>query len=195
MSIKIHVEPEDVWDFFYDNPVRMEDEMVAIAENEDTKFAVFLTDNDCGLPLLIVYRGEHKEYEERTVSDRDCRETAQKMYTKYLYPVTVSTSVMQEEDICDSYEAQMELVCEREDELNIALNDFLEIVLGCNSEQIEFMHGHDFVEQVLDDICEYFANDHLISIFRPTFIPNDDGTEEFIKYPYNELAGGDETHC
>jgi hypothetical protein len=136
-----------------------------------------------------VYKGKVNEYEEGAVSNKDCIETVKKIYTNYLYPVTVSTTGSLENADCDLYEAHMEAICERDDELAFATKEFLEVVLGCSLETIEEEYGHGFIEQVLDDFCEYLANDHLISVFRPTFNTNDNGDEVFTKYPYHEITG------
>ena len=37
MAVKIYVEPDDTWDFFDDNLYRLKEEMVLIAENEETE--------------------------------------------------------------------------------------------------------------------------------------------------------------
>ena len=49
MGVKVYVPAGDVWSFFQSNIDRLKNEMVAIAENEDTKYAVYLTE-DKGYP-------------------------------------------------------------------------------------------------------------------------------------------------
>ena len=53
MVVKIYVEPDDTWDFFDDNLYRLKEEMVLIAENEETEYSVFITENN-GNPLFSV---------------------------------------------------------------------------------------------------------------------------------------------
>jgi hypothetical protein len=103
---------------------------------------------------------------------------------KYLYPVTVTT---EKPDVGGDYNSAVDAVNEREEELAMALDDFLTILLM--DFDIESNYGHGFAEQVLDDFCEYLANDHLVSVYRPTFPSDDFGEEKFTEYPYGELTG------
>ena len=64
MGVQIHVPADKVWEFFQENKKRLKEEMVAIAENEDTEYTVYLTDEE-GYPLFVVCQGdEDAEYEE-----------------------------------------------------------------------------------------------------------------------------------
>ena len=42
MGVQIHVPADKVWEFFQENKKRLKEEMVAIAENEDTEYTVCL---------------------------------------------------------------------------------------------------------------------------------------------------------
>ena len=64
MGVQIHVPADKVWEFFQENKKRLKEEMVAIAENEDTEYTVYLTDEE-GYPLFVVCQGdEDAEYDE-----------------------------------------------------------------------------------------------------------------------------------
>lgn len=90
MGVKIYVPAEDVWAFFQSNTARLKEEMVAIAENVDTKYAVYLTE-DKGYPSFSVCKGDSKaEYQEGAISEDDCTDTAKKCYVRYLFPVMVT---------------------------------------------------------------------------------------------------------
>ena len=43
MGASIHIQPENIWSFFQKNRKRLSEEMVSIAENDDTEYAVYLT--------------------------------------------------------------------------------------------------------------------------------------------------------
>ena len=196
MGIHIYVNPKDVWNVFQKNRDKLEKEMVAIAENIDTEFAVYLTE-EATLPKLIIYKGENKEYSERIISKDDCLLTAKRMYTKYLFPIAVKDGVADFEhpqEYEDAYEPTRsdidDFVYEREDELYMAALDFLQ-VLSDSRTSGEFLaqHGDGIIGIFLDDICEYLANEHSIPILRPMFIEDEmTGEEIFVEYPYDETV-------
>lgn len=206
MGVNIHLKPTQVWPFFEENKARLAQEMVAIAENEDTEYSVYLTEeNDC--PLLSVYKEDKKLYEEPAVSEKDCETTAKQIYLKYLFPVVINTpqysfdddnSPEEDEDRLEFYSDEDELqncedaIYEREDELVFAMQDFLEVLLNCkNQEQIAELYGEDIVENLLDEFCQFLADEYLISVYRPTWVDDEHGTENFVEYPYLDVDDED----
>jgi len=198
VGVNIHLKPTQVWQFFSDNKDRLKKEMVAIAENEETEHAIYLTE-DKDLPLLSVYRGDDKLNEEGAISAADCEDTAKRLYLKYLFPVVVSAPKYSVEDKPwqepdDQELAELERqdiddkIYEREDELRLAMSDFLEILLNCKGpEELEAFYG-DIIEDLLDGFCQFLADEHLISVYRPTWITDDDtGCEIYTEYPYLEV--------
>ena len=90
MGVKVYVPAGDVWSFFQSNIDRLKNEMVAIAENEDTKYAVYLTE-DKGYPSFSVCKGNSKaEYEEGAISESDCTETVKRCYVRFLFPIVIN---------------------------------------------------------------------------------------------------------
>lgn len=199
MGVNIHLKPTEVWPFFVENKARLENEMVAIAENEETKHSVYLTEEN-GCPLLSVYKEDTKLYEEGAVSAADSESTTKQIYLKYLFPVVVHEpkynfqSDLDEEDD-EELTAEMELqmmedeIYEREDALMFAMQDFLEVVLNCNTpSQIKELYGEDLVDELLDSFCRLLAEEHLISVYRPTFVTDEEtGEESYVKYPYLDV--------
>ena len=57
MNPDIYVEPKDVWDFYKKNIKRMSEELVLIAENKETEYAVYVTQDE-GYLTILVYKGE-----------------------------------------------------------------------------------------------------------------------------------------
>lgn len=204
MGVNIHLKPTEVWQFFIKNKGRLENEMVAIAENEEASRFVYLTEEN-GCPLLSVYKEDTKLYEEGAVSAADSESTAKQIYLKYLFPVVVHGSVhtfqtdFDEED--DEITAEMELqmmedeVYEREDALIFAMQDFLEVVLNCDTPtQIRQLYGKELVDELLDSFCRLLAEEYLISVYRPTFVTDEEtGEESYVEYPYLDVDGEDAT--
>lgn len=198
MGVKIHLKPTEVWPFFDKNFDRLKKEMVAIAENEETGHSVYLTESN-GCPLLSVYREDNQLYVEGAVSAKDCEDTAKRMYLKYLFPVVVTDPkpniIPEQEDKDDEIsneelelQALEDAIYEREDELLLATTDFLEVLLNCNGpEQISAMYGKHIAEDFLESACEMLARDHMISVYRPTWVTDEEtGAEEYVEFPYED---------
>ena len=196
MSVKIYVPAEDVWAFFQSNTARLKEEMVAIAENEDTKYTVYLTE-DKGYPSLSVCKGDSKaEYQEGAISEDDCTNTARKCYVRYLFPVMVNnekgfpkSSFEEPDDLEDLTEQdRQDNVYVREDELRFAMCDFLKVALNLDCDPVEIMSecGAALVDDVLDAILEYIGIEHGLEVYRPMFlIDEESGEETYTEYPYD----------
>lgn len=195
MGVKIHIQPQDVWAFFDKNIKRLSDEMVIIAENTETEYAVYLTE-ESGYPLFIVCQGDDDaEYDEGAINQKDCEDTAKRCFLKYLYPVTVTSGKYsipfdQDDDDFDSELTKMEMedtVYEREDELVYAMGDFLQNALreGVDGTDVVDTLGLDIINDILDTTLQYIADAYDLPIYRPTFVTDENGSEEYVEYPYN----------
>jgi len=194
VGVSIHIQPEDVWSFFEANEERLSREMVAIAENEETEYAVYLTEND-GYPLFSVCKGDKEpEYEEVAISHNDCTDTAKRCFVRYLFPVVVSSNTTtfdheDEEEDAEDYtkQEQEDAIYQREDELAFALGDFLQVVLeeGCYGSEIIDIYGLQVINEILDHFLEYLANQYDFRIYRPTLFSDESG-EYYVEYPYSD---------
>ena len=195
MGVNIHIKPSDIWEFFEQNLSRLKSEMVAIAENEETKQLIYITEhNNC--PLFSAYEGAVKLYEECVVSEDDCLETVKHIYLKYLFPVVVhqfqcaDIEDLEEEEFATEVEIQAieDEIYEREDTLFLATTDFLEILLNCDGHnEITALYGGNIINELIDSFCTVLAEDYAISVFRPTWITDvETGVENHIEYPYLE---------
>lgn len=195
MGVNIYVPADEVWYFFQKNKDRLEKEMVAIAENDDTEYAVYLTEEH-GYPTLFVCKGDaDAEYGEGAISADDCLKTARKCYSQYLFPVSVcSQKSFQEDDDNDENETEdsaqemQDLAYEREDELRMALCDFLQVVLLDDEENsdIESTYGSAMIDEILDHFLEYLGFEHSLPVYRPMFVADDDaGCEVYTEFPYD----------
>lgn len=200
MGVIIHIEPEEIWQFFQKNKKRLKKEMVLIAENEDTGYALYLTEED-GLPLFSVCKDDNDpEYEEGAINEKDCTDTAKQCCVKYLRPVVVhskkyaSSPEYEDDDYwCDtpSKKEQDELIENRELELLFAMGDFLMAATNDNtcadgSDYVD-TYGADLVMDVLDYFLQTLAEDYGLLVYRPTMVDDDDtGEEVLVEYPYND---------
>lgn len=192
MGIDVHVPADEVWSFFQKNIDRLSEEMVAIAENTDTEYAVYLTE-DYGHPTFFVCKGDlPPEYEEGAINPKDCEQTVKKCYAQYLFPVQVKTPnsypFQEDDEESTSLQATHDLVYEREDELRLALCDFLQVVLMDLEEgaDIESYYGPGVIDEILDYFLEYLGFEQKLPVYRPMFITDDEtGKEVYTEYPYD----------
>lgn len=218
MSVEIHVKPEDSWDYFSHAKDILKETQVEIARNENTDTSVCIT-NDNGFPLFNVYRRGGKLYSEPAVRE-DCLGTLRSIYIKYLFPIVVSGSEnsrcepqkdkppkKDEPKAEDDYitdpsgvikravgsSGPQDLeddIYQREDELECAVYDALTVFVGMNPEE---MFGRDIsviLEDMVEDICVYLAENYGISTYRPRWEEDeeDEQTCVFSEYPYDKLA-------
>ena len=88
---------------------------------------------------------------------------------------------------------------EWEDELDLAITDFLAVVLQePDSDRVAANYEQSFIDEVLDDFLRILAKDYCCEIFRPMFIEDaETGSEIYTQFPYegeadeSEAEGGD----
>jgi len=181
MSVKIYVTAKEVWRFFRSNESRLKNEMVKIAENEDTGTVIYLTE-ECLYPALYVYDNEECVYEELAVSSADCEEIVEQIYSSHLSEkIPTSTGQM------ISRQDAEDLIYETEDKLTLSLIDFLDTILGFDYRNSVLDEKE--IEEILDHIASYLSEEKQLVIDRPMII-NDETTGEdvFYRYPYEEFV-------
>lgn len=184
MSEKIHVQSEDVWRFFCRNIAKLQANLVKIAEDDESKIEVYLTE-ECNFPCFYVYKeGDECVYEEIATSGADCEFVAEEIYRKYISePLTTSSG-----DVISRSEAD-DLCFEREDEIRLAVQDMLDVVLGVPYRKKEIKDT--VLVEIVDHIVEYLAVVKEHPVRRPMII-NDEATGEdvYCEYPYEEFVFG-----
>lgn len=204
MGVNIHIPADEVWSFFQKNKERCSKEMIAIAENTDTEYAVYLTEEN-GYPSFCVCKGDDSpEYEEGAISENDCTDTAKRCFLEYLFPVVVTNDraiphpeLDDDEDELETRQAIEDAIYEREDELRLAMCDFLQVVLceGDYSTEIVDACESGMVDEILDHVLEYIATVYCLDVYRPTLITDDeDGCEMYTEYPYDPDVPFEETY-
>ena len=203
MGVHIHIPADAVWGFFQESRKRLNKEMVLIAENTDTEYAVYLTEEN-DLPVLAVAKGDEKtEHKEHCVSEDDCTTVAKKFYTRYLFPVMITDDKYIPEDVPDDGEDETwmdmeDAMYERNDELSLAMADFLAIALqeGDNDgTNILETYGYEVVDEILDGFLKELSENYGFHIYRPMIVTEkESGCEVFTEFPYDEydIDGVDE---
>lgn len=191
MSAVIHVKPEDVWKFYNRNAERLADEMVSIAENEDTGTNVYLTEDNETPQLIVTNYNDKVVHEEYLVSGRDAEHSTKKIYEKYMVPLDPDDEEPEDEDITRS--DMEDEIYQREDEILMAFEDFLEVLLEENRDSLyDGYHDKQF-DDLLNKIVRTIAVDAGIRVRRPMFLVDErTGLEVFTEYPYEEYEFEDD---
>lgn len=188
-GVKIYVPANKLWDFYVQNKKRCKEEMVLIAENTETGYAIYVTEDD-GSPMLSVCKDDEKpEIEEWVLDTADCEATAKKLLTRYLIPFTVIEGGALAGDAPSSWQDAEDEMYEREDALDFAIQDFLAVVLQKeDGHEVAAEYGEGFMQEVLHHILEYLTDEHGIKVFRPMLFTEDDGSEVYTDFPYEEYT-------
>ena len=132
-------------------------------------------------------------YREEILNEKDAKRTADRIYEEYLSIKAIETVTEAEDDgtvyVDDEDEDNQVLINEREDDLDAAVMEFVNIVsdTGC----------YNIKDEVLDDLKEHFL-EYMhktwgIGIYRPMYLEDvDTGEEYFTEYPYEDMVFDDE---
>ena len=208
----IHIQPVELWTYYEENRLRLCDELVEIASNEDTKTSVYVTDED-NHPYLYVYRDDKKIFESECwtqyVAERNLRE----IYASYLAPLKIvgGSATKEEEtevpddddedvdtppfdDLSAMTEEEWDTYCdEREDVIHDAVRSLIDILTEDETSSLELSsEDDDSFNTVVDKIVEYLAIKCGFRIRRPMEVVDDDsGALVRSDYPYEDYDFGD----
>jgi len=208
----IHIQPVELWTYYEENRLRLYDELVEIASNEDTKTSVYVTDED-NHPYLYVYRDDKKIFESKCwtqyVAERNLRE----IYASYLAPLKIvggsaakeeETEVPDDEDedvdtppfddLAAMTEEEWGTYCdEREDVIHDAVLSLIDILTEDETSSLELSsEDDDSFNTVVDKIVEYLAIKCGFRVRRPMEVVDDDtGLLVRTDYPYEEYDFGE----
>ena len=192
MSTTIHVKPEEVWSFYQKNAEQLAEQMVSIAENEDTGMNVYLTEDSDSPQLVVTDNNDKVVHEEYLVSQRDAEHSAKKIYEKYVVPIDAGGD--EEDNDEEITRSDMEdAIYEREDEILMAFEDFLEVLMEENRDTIyDGYHDKQF-DDLLNKVVRTIAVDSGVRVRRPMFLIDErTGLEVYTEYPYEEYDFDDE---
>ena len=188
----IMIDSSELWDYCEENKDTLLTTQHMIAENPDYGMSVWIT-CESGSPEIIVESDEVEIYREEILNEKDAKRTADRIYEEYLSIKAIETVTEAEDDgtvyVDDEDEDNQVLINEREDDLDAAVMEFVNIVsdTGC----------YNIKDEVLDDLKEHFL-EYMhktwgIGIYRPMYLEDvDTGEEYFTEYPYEDMVFDDE---
>lgn len=188
----IMIDSSELWDYCEENEDTLLTAQHMIAENPDYGMSVWIT-CESGSPEIIVESDDIEIYREEILNEKDAKRTADRIYEEYLSIKAIETVTEAEDDgtvyVDDEDEDNQVLINEREDDLDAAVMEFVNIVsdTGC----------YNIKDEVLDDLKEHFL-EYMhktwgIGIYRPMYLEDvDTGEEYFTEYPYEDMVFYDE---
>lgn len=118
----IHIQPVEAWGYYIKNQERLEEELVEIASNEETKTSVYMTDED-GTPYLYVYRNDKKIFQSECSTIYTTERNLRMIYAKYLTPLRVVVGGKTEDEDDDSPYNDDEFPLAEGDDDNVPMPD------------------------------------------------------------------------
>lgn len=191
--VQVYVQPDHLWNFFLNNENRLKAESVLVAENKETGYGVYLTEDDVYACLQVCRWDNPPECEESVFGLLPLKEIFEWYIDRFLCPVTVTsdnpTSISADDETEPQFESRQEqedIICEREDELRMALFDFLDIVSDSRADSSIDTYGESIMDEMLNDILTILSDQYGVDVYRPRFVEYPNGEEYFDEYPYNE---------
>lgn len=176
-----HIPAEEVWDIFQYQIRRMPDEPLLVGESDttDVSIAVF---NDDGIPYVIVYRDDEEVFGENAFSKTDLESVISHAWEVFF-------KASEEKEMIDSWEEEREAVEQfeeieyREDELDIAVMEFLDVVMDGEAPPFNEESAKMYAD-IKEHFLEYVYKKHGLSPRRPMFLEDENGEDFYTEYPY-----------
>ena len=174
--------PDEVWK----RAVNSKIEGLNLIAEDDSKGVEIYVGVDRSEPektvIIYVFVDGITECSEEVSSPEECEERLNEIYSAYLS----EDDFIRDEDICD------DKIAEREDELDQAVMDFLATVLGEGFYDLDSDSNGEIVEDCKEHFLEYIARKFSISIYRPMYLEDEDGTDFYTDTPYEDMVFDDE---
>lgn len=191
MAQHIIVQSSEVWGLFQREREALATHQMKIGENPEFGAEVFLEESG-GKPNIVAYLDDEEVYSELCVSESDCKTTVQKFYDEYLTEKVLNRYFGEdEEDDYTHFEEQSE-IDDREAELDMAVEDFLGVVLEGFSLDDVVDVSDEICEDIKEHFLEYLARKWCLHIRRPMYLEDEYGEEFFEEYPYECMEFDDE---
>ena len=143
----IMIDSSELWDYCEENEDTLLTAQHMIAENPDYGMSVWIT-CESGSPEIIVESDDIEIYREEILNEKDAKRTADRIYEEYLSIKAIETVTEAEDDgtvyVDDEDEDNQVLINEREDDLDAAVMEFVNIVsdTGCyNIKAVSYTHS------------------------------------------------------
>lgn len=209
-GVKLYLATSKIWTYFFENIDRLQDNEDCIAEDPESGWALYLTANTI-FPQLVVYAGDKAVLYRFIRNEDECSKWAVYLIMRFVANIQTedgpnetkeeepkiinltmtsenNSAEVPDDDIEEDDEEQkiLDMIYEREDELTQGMGDLLAVIL-CEEDfsAVKEMYGEQFINEVVDDFLQYLAEQHNVSIYRPTLeVDPETGCEVLKEFPY-----------
>lgn len=200
-------EPEGLWEFVCNNAQSLE-EQIEIGNYPDVGIIIYVGKNkETDTYQITVEADDVIVYEEDFFGETDCEDTCKRVFHRFLtnevYKEFFARGKEREENEEDEEDEEdgifplgyRDLIEEREDEIDIAVEDlFYTILNNCASDPLLPVDQDRLIKDMKEHILEYMARKHGLDIYRPMILVklNDkgeekEGSEYYSDFPYGDL--------
>lgn len=183
MSVKIILKPENVWQYYKDHTAEFRNHMKLAACNEEFDTEIQICEEG-DLLTVYAYLDDQPVGSEEIINASDAKASMERMYQEYIYNAEGLVEQWKLQQEADEEEDTIET---RELELDDAAYEFLVSVLG-EAFDVHSKETQEILEDVKDCVLPMLYEKHGIEVYRPMYIADDNGNEEFCLYPYSEIT-------
>lgn len=194
--LRINVEANKIWDLFQKEKAKLEKDFMEIAEDIERDVVIYLTsvgESGDELPDIIMCVGGEPAFEETCIDAADCEDIAKTMYR---WATGKSADAMddepEEDEEEDEEEAQEEEIEMREEDLDYALYDFINLTIDESMGDFDSARKKKFFQDCKEHFLEYMYRKWDVTIYRPMYLVDENGVESYEEYPYELLDYEDE---
>lgn len=203
----ITIEASDVWDYAQEHAEELVNISHIIASNDDYGIEVLISKDDIDDDAVYIYvEADDEEVYGKYITDRtQSAKIVKDIYDDYLTSKVLETlgycevNVISSDDDDDEEldkEVQVDIEDDdiqcRENDLDFAVNDFIETVTDCT---LSHIFSNQQAEEILQDckehFLEYMARKWGIDIYRPMYLYTEKGERYFTEFPYEEMVFDD----
>lgn len=190
MYAQVFITPDNVWGYFQSHKDELLKESKLIACEPEYGTEVHLSVNG-SFPSIEVTQDGYDVSVDCPYSAEECEHMATEVYDNYIFGDVIGSFLDVECDgehsECDelSTEEELYIIDEREDELKDSVLDML-VAFAPNF--LEIADNPDGIcEDLVNNIAEYLFTKCGISVYRPMYVEDENGNDEFLEFPYPEI--------
>ena len=191
MSEVMVLKPNEVWKYAMEHFSWIKDAPFVIGNNEESGIEITLSVDE-EYPVIIVTSDDEEVDYEVVKSSADCEATVSEIYDTWLPTGTASNTLVKDEldDDEPDYESEIrekESIDQREMELDECIDWILSEIAPEYLEELVSVTVDEVFSDLKDMICEYLYKKCGISVYRPMYLENEHGVDEYYEYPYPEM--------
>lgn len=191
MSEVMVLKPNEVWKYAMEHFSWIKDTPFVIGNNEESGIEITLSVDE-EYPVIIVTSDDEEVDYEVVKSSADCEATVSEIYDTWLPTGTASNTLVKDEldDDEPDYESEIrkkESIDQREMELDECIDWILSEIAPEYLEELGSVTVDEVFSDLKDMICEYLYKKCGISVYRPMYLENEHGVDEYYEYPYPEM--------